>query len=77
MMSDINVHKTFTQQFGVHSVELGIEYSEPYVAVFRKDYELMKLYFHTYEDAFRAFVLTQTALNDIDNEGFDYEDEEE
>ena len=73
-MGDINVHKNFTQQFGKHSVELGTEYTEPYVAVLREDYELMKLYFYDYKDAQRAFVLLQTVLSDIDDEGYGYEE---
>ena len=72
-MSDINVHKTFKQQFGKHSVELGTEYTEPFVSLMREGYELERLYFHTYEDAFRAFCLVQSALSDIDDEGYGYE----
>ena len=73
-MPEIVVHKTFKQQFGVHSVELGIEYSAPYVAVLRGDYELMKFHFNDYQDAQRAFVLVQSALSDIDDEGYGYEE---
>ena len=74
-MPEIVIHNTFKQQFGRHSVELGAEFTEPFVSVLREEYELTKLYFHEYEDAYRAFCLVQLALNDIDNEGYGYEDE--
>ena len=75
-MPEIVVHETYKQQFGKHSVELGTEVTEPFVAIYRNDYEISRQYFYEYVDAFRAFSLVQMALDDIDNEGYGYEEDE-
>ena len=75
-MPEIVVHETYKQQFGKHSVELGTEFTEPFVAIYRNDYEISRQYFYEYVDAFRAFSLVQMALDDIDNEGYGYEEDE-
>lgn len=71
------IHDTYKQQFGRHNVELGSELTEHYVRLSRGDVELDKAYFLEYADAQRAFYLVQSALEDIDNEGWGYENENE
>ena len=74
MSEETKMHQRFEQQFGRHGVEIGVECTEPYVSVLRDEYELTRQYFNLYQDAFKAFSLVQVALNDVDDEGYGYEE---